>query len=344
MKQNSFSRALACLGAVIGAGFASGREMVAFFSRYGSYAPWLSIIAAAAMALLCWLCMERRVEEWSCLYAGEPVWIRFGAKLCVMVLLILTGGAMLSAAGHVFKLCFEWEWAYAVGVAGTLLMAWQMGNNRLRAMSLLSAGLSMIFIAMVCLAMLIPRGEAIALEAEEKLGLPALNAVGYAGMNMTLAIGVTCKCSSERRNGLTAVWFGGMMLVLMLASNQLYQRHPEWMEGAFPIVQVMSGFGRLGFWLSASLIYLAVFTSLTAVLCALRSAVKSMCIGMGLPLVVSCIGFEGIVDGLYAPAGLLCLALVFMPLARRKILTSGNGWSRIMRTSAQQKGDPFDEL
>ena len=31
----------ACLGAIVGAGFASGREVVAFFTRYGVHARWL---------------------------------------------------------------------------------------------------------------------------------------------------------------------------------------------------------------------------------------------------------------------------------------------------------------
>ena len=73
--------------------------------------------------------------------------------------------------------------------------------------------------------------------------------------------------------------------------------------------------------------YLAVFTSLAAVLCALDEAARQhgphlrAALALGPPLAVSLVGFEGIVDGLYTPAGLACLALVFVPLlwARRKL-------------------------
>lgn len=41
----------ACLGAIVGAGFASGREVVAFFTRYGVHARWL--IPLSAMTLRC---------------------------------------------------------------------------------------------------------------------------------------------------------------------------------------------------------------------------------------------------------------------------------------------------
>ena len=54
----SFAGALACTGAVIGAGFASGREIVAFFSRYGNAGWWLMALAAAAMAGLCVLVLR----------------------------------------------------------------------------------------------------------------------------------------------------------------------------------------------------------------------------------------------------------------------------------------------
>ena len=49
----------ACVGAVVGAGFVSGREVIAFFTRYGAHAPWLIALLSAAMALLGGLCMRR---------------------------------------------------------------------------------------------------------------------------------------------------------------------------------------------------------------------------------------------------------------------------------------------
>ena len=90
------------------------------------------------------------------------------------------------------------------------------------------------------------------------------------------------------------------------------------------LAMLMFGLGRAGFVTSAALLYLAVFTSLAAVTCALDSAVAGRgpylraALAMGLPLAVSLVGFEGIVDGLYAPAGLACLMLVLAPLALRR--------------------------
>ena len=48
VKHRCLEGALACVGAVIGAGFASGREVVSFFSRYGVHGWWLIGLSAVA--------------------------------------------------------------------------------------------------------------------------------------------------------------------------------------------------------------------------------------------------------------------------------------------------------
>lgn len=69
-----------------GAGFASGREVVAFFTRYGVHARWLIPLSAMTLALLCALCMDvarrRGTDRWWDLYEGMPPWVRIGARLC----------------------------------------------------------------------------------------------------------------------------------------------------------------------------------------------------------------------------------------------------------------------
>ena len=115
--------------------------------------------------------------------------------------------------------------------------------------------------------------------------------------------------------------FGVLMAVLTGMAHAILSTHPEWMDEAFPLVRMLGRLGRGGFWLSTVLLYLSILTSLAAVLYALRCAFESSAWGsglsLGLPLLISVIGFEGIVDHVYAPAGLVCL-LVFAPLIRRR--------------------------
>ena len=325
----------ACLGAIIGAGFASGREVVAFFTHYGVHARWLIPLSAAALALLCALCMNaarrRGTDRWWDLYDGMPSWVRIGARLCAAMMLAVTGGAMISASGWLVMLMWPSEWAYPIGAVGTLLTAWRVGRRSLGALGWISGLLTTLLVSALLAARLGLGESSAALLAwePEPLFRAAMRAVAYAAMNLALAIGVVCRCAqgTARRTVLLCAGLGAAVAALLLLSDGVYRRHPELLTEAFPIVRLLAQFGRTGFLVSAGLMYLAVFTSLAAVLCALDGADRECgpylraVLTLGPPLAVSLVGFEGIVDGLYAPAGLVCLVLVFAPLlwARRKL-------------------------
>lgn len=162
----------------------------------------------------------------------------------------------------------------------------------------------------------------------------AVRAVAYAAMNIAISIGVVCKvcCTCRRRNDRQSVLFGLLLIFLLFISNYLYIKHPELSGEAFPVVRLFASFGRTGFVVSVVLLYLAIFTTLIAVIYALRGAVSAhvhsrmlACVlTLGCPLAVSAVGFMGIVDGLYAPIGLMCLLVVFLPLIRRQQTGAAN--------------------
>jgi len=154
-----------------------------------------------------------------------------------------------------------------------------------------------------------------------------LRAAGYAAMNITLAMGVLCGLSGVCTAGgiyRTSAGFGAVMALLLSAGNMLYLRHPRLLEAPFPMIALLSRCGRTGFLMSVCLMYLSILTTLTAVIYALRHSVKKnrrppwvqKLLTLGIPLLISCMGFSGIVDRFYAPAGLLCLAVVFYPLCK----------------------------
>lgn len=316
----------ACVGAVVGAGFASGREVIAFFTRFGAWAGWLVLLAAGTMALLCELVMRtaraRDAQGWRALYGGLPGWMGRLAQSCAWMLLAVTGGAMVAAAGHLTRLLWASEWAYSVGVVGTLLAARFVARANLDMLGWISGALTVGFVGVMLAASRLGPGQSAALPVHAADGAwAAVRAVAYAAMNMTLAIGVVCRCAQDSRKSHTAAWFGLALAGLLLLANGLYAAHPELLCEPLPIVRLMAAFGRGGFIASAALMYLAVFTSLVAVLCALDESARTRgpwlraAAAIGPPLAMSMVGFEGIVDGLYAPAGLACLLTVFGPLA-----------------------------
>ena len=242
--------------------------------------------------------------------------------------MILTAGGMISASGQMIALLCPHEWAYSLGAAGTLAAAYLLGFGNMRPMSWLSGGLSVLFVMASAVAGFAQPAQLPMLAAAKHAGLirAAISAAAYASLNMTLAIGVVCRFSQQRKENRRTAWaFGAFMALMMAVSHRLYASHPEWSQEAFPIVRALSGLGRKGFLLSAALVYLSVFTSLTAVMYALRCATQEqtdslllrLVLLFGLPLAVSVVGFTGIVDRFYAPAGLLCLLAVFLPLWRQ---------------------------
>lgn len=322
------SGAMMCAGAVIGAGFASGRETVQFFTRYGQHGWWLIFLAVAGMVVLSMACMRTGCGCWCGLYADKPVWMGACAKACAFLMMVISGGAMISAAGHMVALVWPSDWAQGIGAVGTVVLAWLASRGRMRPLSVISGLLTLMMVLAFFFA--IASGntqESVRLmQSVEPVQLlqAAFGAAGYAAMNITLSIGVVCSCgrSSSPVRSRTAVLFGFMLLSLLLLSHYLYLLHPELWNEAFPIVRLLASYGRSGFLMSVLLLYLAIFTTLAAVLYGLREAAQNyakrplmrIALWAGLPLALSCVGFARIVDRLYAPAGLICLLFVFGPL------------------------------
>ena len=332
MRKSCIKSIFACTGAVIGAGFASGREIVSFFTRYGWHAWWLLLLSSSVMTLLCWLVLRRKAvseEEWCSLFAAEPQWMRQTVRFCSVALMSLTGGAMVSGGGHMIALVWNHPQASVIGTVGTLVAAWGICAGKMSPLSWLSAVLAAFFICTsITIRCFVPVSQMV--QVDTLWTFPALLhaavcAVGYAAMNMTLAIGVINRCRKEEGKICLSLGFGLLMLILLLVGNTLFSRYPECQDSAFPMVWLLHPMGKTGYLTGAVLMYLAILTTLTSILYAIRTALEprvknqwiAAIVTLGIPLAVSSIGFTGIVDNLYAPAGLACLLLVFVPLMGR---------------------------
>ena len=329
MKRSERSAIAACVGAVIGAGFASGQEIVTFFSRYGAHSWWLVALCAMVMAGMCWLCMRSaarrtQAQSWCEIFAQNGC----GARLCTVLLMVVTAGAMVAAAGQIAALVWASEWAYALGSVGTLLLAWKLGFRSLGLFGRLGGVLAgLLLLANAAALLLLSEESSVSLSAAVSGGMllqAVVEAMAYAAMNMTLSIGVVCRCGqcSDASRKRISMGFGIMMAVLLGLSNAVYVRYPYAAAGTFPMVALMARFGVQGYFASAALLYLAILSTLASVLYALRTAVECSVPGkelvavltLGLPLLLSFAGFDSIVQRGYAPAGLVCMLLVFAPL------------------------------
>lgn len=303
--------------------------MIAFFTRYGVHGWWLIGLSSGTMAFLCALCLQHAQKQtdpngWYVLFG--PV-----ARMCTLLLMLLTGGAMLSAAGHMIAMVWSNRQAYFIGVLGTLTAAWMLSFGSLRPLSWLSGILTTVLLAttIVLIFWYEPAETPMVVMKDNNLLLAAVRSVAYASMNMTLTMGVVCRCAQAdaRKNLTLSAGLGCLMGLLLGCAHLLYTQNPQLLEEPFPIVRLLSRFGRNGYLLSTGMLYLSVLTTLVSIVLAIREAMAKLFIRrasanafmMTVLVGISSVGFTGIVDRMYAPAGLLCLILVFIPVCFRRL-------------------------
>ncbi|MCC2685215.1 MAG: hypothetical protein K0R75_2114, partial [Paenibacillaceae bacterium] len=115
------------IGTVVGAGFASGQEILQFFTKYGSVGTWTILLS---FVLFAWLGTKlmllshdvgaKSFEDLNKYMFGE----RAGMWVSLFTMLILFGvtTVMLAGAGSLFA--EQLHWSYQIGLLLTLLLSY----------------------------------------------------------------------------------------------------------------------------------------------------------------------------------------------------------------------------
>ena len=321
--------ALAVVAAIVGAGFASGREIAAFFSQTG-WASWAGVVcAAAAMGALAAMLAEfaRRTgaRGFPELYAavmspacGDAVRVLHGMTM------LLTAAVMLTAGGELGALVVPIVRAYPLSLAGTLALGLLLSRRDFRPLRRLGAVLAPL-VALFYLALALDGSPApveglwMPVEAEELSGnLLAAMFLGflYAALNAAMSGGVLaglCRAGIRpRRVG----WLTGTLLLLLLApaNAALVRGGAEARRLALPSVALAARWGMAGYYVSVSVLYLSALTTLTAALGCLRGQAAALGLNPRLGTVaaglaaacLSVIGFQSLVRVGYPMLGWGC--------------------------------------
>ena len=314
--------ALAAAAAIIGAGFASGRELAAFFVAHGN-GCWLGAVlcsaaAGAGTALLVRLARRTQAETLPRLYAlvmdercGEAVQIAY------TLLLLILAGAMVSAAGELGALALSSRYARAAGMALGLAAAMQASRSPrvLAATGAFTAAATAGYYTWLLLA--VPRAGS-ATAGESSFAAAGAMGVLYAALNLTIAGGVICAAGRRAASPLRAgLWTGGLLLALLVPACAAIARAGD-LSPALPSVAMAAKMGAAGFWASLGVMACAVASTLGAALYCLREQLRLA----GLPeaaclpaaalgaLLLSSVGFAPIVDVVYPLLGFLCAILL----------------------------------
>ena len=296
-----------CIGAaMVGAGFASGREIMQFFSRYGAFS-WVLVVLATGVTA--W--MLRRMLALD----GDHSRLRKGL-LCLFSLAV--GGGMTAAAGELWALTVPLRCARTMGSIVTLILCLWLAGGSPRGMAWLGRILLPFLLAVLILCLRVPGASRHQSAMTVWVCIRAIiGAVGYCGLNGMTAAGVLSGSWSRKEQKGISLTVGLLTALLLGLGNAALLPHAGTLSGAaLPTVSLLRTYGKPGYYLSAAVLYLAASTTLIAVLRELMTLSAPYICRYRKPLVglavlaVSLLGFEDIVGTAYPALGWAYLILL----------------------------------
>lgn len=323
---HAVTAALALLSGVIGAGFASGREIMRFFAVHGPMA-----LAAAACAILSlsffFLRLSAQLQHAGCSSLTALCRVRFGPHLGAMcralflLLCAVTGGAMLSACAELGALMFSFRRAYALTMAATLFLGAACARRGMGGLALPGAVLCCL-LPILLVRLSVFNGEQTCFlpfmtpelpirAATDGLIYGALNAAMLAGtLEMLLNLD---RCAQKRAVALFSLLFGALLcLGVLVCRRHMSEIHMQPM----PFVWLSRSLGKSGYLLVCVCMYAAAFSTLCAMLCSLMRLLpmKKACLLLSalLCLFFARMGFSPLVSSGYPVLGALCAGLLLL--------------------------------
>lgn len=315
-----FRVVLCVLGAFIGADFASGREVFRFFTCQGILSVPLILLSGALTVVL--------TEKWMRRGETHLSSLPFAAMLPLLLLLLTAGGGMTASAGELFALTIPLHDARSLGMAVSLLLGLCFSKKTERSISLLTLLFLplLLFSLLLCLRTGNGKTPPSVFPGFSNAARGGIGALSWVGMNVMLSLGAVCtadKACTRRAGCRCALWAGGTVTVLLLLYNRALLPHAEALRDApLPLVVLLRGYGKEGYYLSAAVLYFAVMTTLTAVLRSARDLMATYFPGHTLSLcglltgVFSLAGFERITAIACPVPGLICFFLLLFPPER----------------------------
>ena len=289
VKRGQEWRAAAATAAVTGAAFASGRGVVVFFSQMGR-ASWIGVGCASAMfGLLCGILCRFAQRTGARTFAGVYMRLlgaRRGATVGLVhgLLMVLTAGVMLAAAGKLFALTLPLYNAFWMGVLFSAIVALLLNLRGMRAMSAVGLPAVAICGAFYAALALDPREAAVHLRYETVLELngSALAALLMAALHSALCaslggVPAVCMADGAGRPARFGARCGMMMMILLSAANAAMMRGGERLfSQALPTALLAARWGKAGYYASAFVMWLCTATTLSAAIGALAGLAEAV--------------------------------------------------------------------
>ncbi len=320
----SYGMTALCLCTVIGAGFATGRELMTYFVDFGIYGLIGIAVVSALFTLAIYIALEsdcRSIGELTRSRLPRP--LAFIAEKTVFVFLIVLYSAMLAAAGEVFSLIFGIDKSI-----GTVLMAFLCLTVIVIGASALTELSKILLIPMALIIFVIggtAAGKNIAFPPRSVFTLKAaLSPVIYLSYNMITAAALIVTLPKTKNSKSVALQTGLFIFILMtVLSLPLYTHYSSVCNEPLPLMAILED-GKIKYMYILFLLF-AIFT--TAVSCGYSAAgfikertggTAASCIITGLAYALSLIGFSDIVDKVYFIFGIAGMTILLALIQKHR--------------------------
>jgi len=322
-KAVNLSAALSAVAAMVGAGFASGRELVVFFSGQGSMS-WLGVVIASAGAgfltgAISLLARRTGRRELPGVFEGT---MNRGSGVAMRwiytALLVLCSAAMLSTGATLGALTFPVRGAFLIGTLITLICALLLTRRG----ALPVAGLALVILMVVWYLALGAAQRPSGISAGGSAVISGASGMIYAAFNGAVASGIVCLSAGEGVRPARVGLYTGLLLLLMLvpANWALLRADVGIRQMVLPSVVMAQQWGVPGYYASIGALLLAVVTTLSAALASLREQLaaaglrpaQAMFFACAAALALSMAGLTALVGVGYPAVGFACALMLLM--------------------------------
>ncbi len=330
----SIQVALVFIGTVVGAGFASGREVLQFFTRFGHWGPYLIIVSTiffvwigAKVMLLSATLNAKSYEDLNKHLFGDHAgrWVSHA----MLIVLLGVNAVMLAGAGSVFS--EHLNLSYQTGLIVTMFACFLLlrkGMNAILTINTVVVPLMILFTAFLVFETLRnPLSDQwFRAPNEQSLWAAWLSPFLYAAFNLSMSQAVLVPLGTaigDARVLRRGAWMGGIGIgALLLAGHfALASRMPGIDQFDIPMGGIARELGAWLHWVYVFLIFMEIFTTLVAdiygLTLQLHERTKTSPWMLTAALLLLCFlagqfGFGTLLSALYPMFGLLSLGWLFL--------------------------------
>lgn len=323
--------AMAYIGTVVGAGFATGQEILQFFTRFGCHSFWGIFVST-----LLFIVVGRKVllygSKLKAKSYGGLVSNVFGTaspivNLYLAISFVLLCGAMFAGAGALFM--EQWQIPYMAGALITALLALIVTIFGVKGIFIVNSIIvpSLIAFGILVFVFVTGKGASVPTASLQTIDYQPFSiirsGITYASFNLILSIGVLAPMGGAVRDKkslyLGSLLGGGILGILICMSNySLLQYMPEIFNREIPQLLIVEHMGKGFIFIYSLIVWLEIFTTAVGNLFAVHTIVQEKYnTSSNLPalavtlvgLIICGLGFSNIVSWFYPILGIIGFVL-----------------------------------